>query len=61
MSDQDKKLEEDEEAITSADEPMGSVAAAVPRTEGSSAAVLKKAHEQIPKKKDDSGSRIATP
>ncbi len=52
MSKKDSKLEEDEEAATSADEPMGSVAAAVPRTEGSSAEKLKETESQMPKKKD---------
>lgn len=37
------KLVEDEEAIAAAAEPMGSVAAAVVRDQGSSAALAKKA------------------
>jgi len=44
VTDKESKLVEDEEAATAADEPMGSVAAAVPRDEGSSADKLKKPH-----------------
>ena len=35
MTDNNKKLEEDEEEAAAKDEPFGSVAAAVPRSEGS--------------------------
>jgi hypothetical protein len=41
MAKKNSKLAEDEEAITSEAEPMGSVAAAVPRDQGSSAAAMK--------------------
>jgi hypothetical protein len=47
----DSKLVEDEELTAAAAEPMGSVAAAVARDQGSSADQLKKAEPTKPDKK----------
>jgi hypothetical protein len=46
------KLAEDEEAMAAAAEPMGSVAAAVPRDQGSSAAQMKKPEPPKPAVED---------
>ncbi len=50
MNKKNSKLAEDEEAVTSKDEPMGSVAAAVPRDQGSSPAAMK---SEAPKPADN--------
>jgi hypothetical protein len=50
MSKDNSKLDRDEEAATCKDEPMGSVAAAIPRDEGSSAGKLKQSTLPDPKK-----------
>ena len=50
MSEKDSKLVQDEEASAAEAEPMGSVAAAVARDEGSSASQLKKTESPKPEK-----------
>ena len=52
MTKKNSKLVEDEEAITAAAEPMGSVAAAAARDEGSSVAQMKKPEPPKPVVKD---------
>ena len=50
MTKKESRLVEDEEAATAADEPMGSVAAAVARDQGSSADKMKKPEPPKPEK-----------
>ncbi|HEV2487905.1 MAG TPA: hypothetical protein VGT08_20465 [Terracidiphilus sp.] len=60
LAKKNSKLAKDEEAITAAAEPMGSVAAAVARDEGSSVAQMKKPEPPKPVAKD-AGAKTTRP